>query len=38
MNSGYCSKNFDHLGIASQICDDIGLVEVIDRAIPRDPN
>jgi transposase len=38
MNREYCSKNFDHLGIVSQICDDIGLVEVIDRMIPPDPS
>lgn len=38
MNSGYYSKNFDHLGIVSQICDDIGLVEVIDKMIPPDPS
>ena len=30
MTSSYRSKNFDHLGIVSQICDDIGLVEAID--------
>jgi hypothetical protein len=36
--NSYCSKNLDHLGIVSQICDDIGLVEAIDRMIPPDPN
>jgi len=36
--SSYCSKNLDHLGIVSQICDDIGLVEAIDKMIPTDPN
>jgi transposase len=37
MQEEYSSKNFDHLGIVSQICDEIGIKEVIDRLIPPDP-
>lgn len=37
MQEKYSSKNLDHLGIVSQICDEIGIVEVIDRLIPPDP-
>ena len=37
MNQEYSSKNFDHLGIVSQICDEIGIVEKIDSLIPPDP-
>lgn len=36
MKEKYSSKNLDHLGIVSQICDEIGIVEVIDRLIPPD--
>lgn len=38
MNSEYSSKNLDHLGIVSQICDEIGIVEAVDRMLPPDPN
>ena len=38
MNQDYQSKNLDHLGIVSQICDEIGIVETIDKMIPKDPN
>jgi transposase len=38
MNSSYYSKNLDHLGIISQICDEIGIVEAIDKILPPDPN
>lgn len=37
MEERYSSKNLDHLGIVSQICDEIGIVETIDKLIPRDP-
>lgn len=37
MNHEYSSKNFDHLGIVSQICDEIGIVEKVDSLIPPDP-
>ena len=37
MKEDYSSKNFDHLGIVSQICDEIGIVEKIDALIPPDP-
>ncbi len=37
MKEKYSSKNLDHLGIVSQICDEIGIVEVIDKLIPPDP-
>lgn len=36
MNNTYRSKNLDHLGIVSQICDEIGIVEVIDKILPPD--
>ena len=38
MSNKYHSRNLDHLGIVSQICDDIGIVETIDKMIPPDPN
>lgn len=38
MNSKYRSKNLDHLGIVSQICDEIEIVETIDKIIPPDPS
>ena len=38
MNSKYHSRNLDHLGIVSQICDEIGIVETIDRILPPDSN
>lgn len=38
MNNEYRSKNLDHLGIVSQICDNIGIVEAIDKMIPPDPS
>ncbi len=37
MKEEYSSKNLDHLGIVSQICDEIGIVEAIDKMIPPDP-
>jgi transposase len=37
MQEQYSSKNLDHLGIVSQICDEIGIVEAIDKLIPPDP-
>lgn len=37
MEEQYSSKNLDHLGIVSQICDEIGIVKTIDKLIPRDP-
>lgn len=37
MKEKYSSKNLDHLGIVSQICDEIGVKEVIDKLIPPDP-
>jgi transposase len=37
MKEEYSSKNLDHLGIVSQICDEIGLTELIDKLIPPDP-
>ncbi len=36
MKERYSSKNLDHLGIVSQICDEIGIVEIIDKLIPPD--
>src|SRR3990167_2342759 len=38
MSSEYHSRNLDHLGIVSQICDDIGIVKTIDKMIPPDPS
>lgn len=38
MSCNYHSKNLDHLGIVSQICDEIGIVEAIDNILPPDPN
>jgi transposase len=37
MQEQYSSKNLDHLGIVAQICDEIGIVEAIDKLIPPDP-
>ncbi len=37
MTEHYSSKNLDHLGIVSQICDEIGIVKTIDKLIPPDP-
>lgn len=31
------SKNFDHLGIVSVICDEIGIQQKVDTLIPPDP-
>jgi transposase len=36
MMNDYSSKDLDHLGIVSVMCDEIGLVETIDREIPPD--
>lgn len=33
----YSSKDLDHLGIVSGMCDEINLVGVIDQLIPPDP-
>ena len=38
MDNMYRSKNLDHLGIVSQICDEIGIVEMIDKILPPDPS
>ena len=38
MSSQYHSKNLDHLGIVSQICNEIGRVEAIDKILPPDPS
>jgi len=37
MEEEYASKNFDHLGIVSVVCDEIGIQEKIDHLIPPDP-
>jgi len=37
MNPEYSSKNLDHLGIVSQICDEIGIVDTVDKLLPPDP-
>ena len=37
MEEEYTSKNFDHLGIVSVICDEIGIQKKIDSLIPPDP-
>lgn len=37
MDSEYISKNLDHLGIVSIICDEIGLKDTLDQLIPPDP-
>ena len=37
MQDEYTSKNFDHLGIVSVVCDEIGIQEKIDSLIPQDP-
>ena len=37
MTEHYSSKNLDHLGIVSQICDEIGIVKTINKLIPPDP-
>ncbi len=36
MKERYSSKTWDHLGIVSQICDEIGIVEALDKLIPPD--
>ena len=33
----YSSKDLDHLGLVSAMCDEIDLVSTIDRLIPPDP-
>lgn len=38
MQNEYRSKNLDHLGIVSQVCDEIGIVEIIDKILPPDPS
>jgi transposase len=30
----YESKNLDHLGLVSGMCDELGLVELMDRLVP----
>ena len=37
MEEEYTSKNFDHLGIVSVICDEIGIQQKLDSLIPPDP-
>lgn len=37
MQEEYTSKNFDHLGIVSTICDEIGIQEKLDSLIPQNP-
>ena len=37
MEEEYSSKDLDHLGIVSAMCDEIDLVNTIDRLIPPDP-
>ena len=37
MTEEYSSKDLDHLGIVSAMCDEINLVSIIDRLIPPDP-
>ena len=37
MTEEYSSKDLDHLGIVSAMCDEINLVSVIDQLIPADP-
>jgi transposase len=36
MTEEYSSKDLDHLGIVSAMCDEINLVGVIDQLIPPD--
>ena len=31
----YFSKNLDHLEIVAAVCDEIGIVDTVDRLIPR---
>ena len=33
----YSSKDLDHLGIISAMCDEINLINTIDQLIPPDP-
>ncbi|HYG40543.1 MAG TPA: IS1634 family transposase [Cytophagales bacterium] len=37
MIEDYSSKDLDHLGIVSAMCDEINLVNTIDQLIPPDP-
>lgn len=37
MDADYTSKNFDHLGIVSVICDEIQIDKTLDHLIPPDP-
>ena len=37
MQEEYTSKNFDHLGIVSTICDEIGIQDKVDSLIPNNP-
>lgn len=37
MDSEYISKNLDHLGIVSVICDEIGIKNTLDELMPPDP-
>jgi hypothetical protein len=37
MDSEYTSKNLDHLGIVSVICDEIGIKNTLDELMPPDP-
>jgi hypothetical protein len=37
MSQEYVSKNLDHLGIVSVVCDEIGILKKVDELIPPDP-
>ena len=32
----YSSKQLDHLGLVAGMCDELGIVALIDRVIPQD--
>lgn len=32
----YAVETLDHLGLVAAMCDDLGIVETIDRLIPQD--
>ena len=34
--SHYCSKQLNHLGLVAGICDELGIVELINKLIPQD--
>ena len=37
MEEEYASKNLDHLGIVSVVCEEIGLKDKVDELMPPDP-